>query len=354
MKKLLLGLSVLLMATACTKDGNLEIPTPGTSGEVDVNFAIVPSAALGGMMAKSRAAGVIEPATDTDLAVSVFRVDKGASAYPSDLTTAEGPLSADLEGNTTDTDTDAKINFSEADMQYYLSDGTPSKVLAVHPGPLSWTTSTGIVTYIIDGKTDIMVTKWGEGYKNVAANPAVAVQPTGMEFAHLLTQVHVRVYANDATARNFWGDIKSISVRGRAPSANVTLPAATEATLPTLTASGTATALSLFKADGDAAPTIAAANIPLKADVDDDSEVPVTFGYCMFAPVTTAAALPLTIVTEKNSVETSTDIVVATEQTYDAETAYTITLVLTAQAIVPESVTIREWTKDESIGDIEI
>jgi len=355
----ILGLCLVLSLASCAKEGSLEMPTPGV---VDTDFAIVPSAALGGMTVKSRAAGVIEPDAATDIAVSVFRVDKGASAYPSDLTTATDPLDADLQGNTTGTGTDAKINFALANMQYYLSDGTPSKVLAVHPAITSdsWTAGSGAVTYTIDGKTDIMVTKWGEGYKNVAVNPAVAVQPTGMEFAHLLTQVHVRVYAEDATARDFWGSVKSISIRGREQSATVTVPAATETAFPALTASGTATALPLFKADGDVTSVIAPASIPLMNELDYDNAeeadrvLPVTVGYCMFAPVTTAAALPLTIVTEKESVETITDIVVATEQKYNAETAYTVTLVLTAQAIVPESVTIREWTKDESIDDIKI
>lgn len=344
------ALACLNMATlsSCSSDPDQEIHPPGI---VDMDFAILPSSGLGSIDAGTRA--VIRPAEDTDLAVSVFRIDQtAADTYPTNYATAGGPFAADLQGNTKDGEADAKINFSAADKQYYLSDGKKTKVIALYPAITStpWTPSTAEITYTIDGKTDIMGTALGEGYKNVAVNPPIAVQPTGMEFTHLLTQIHVRIYATDANARDNWGDVKRINVRERETGATVTLPGITTTNYPTLRGGATKAPLPLTKEDGTDAPILGKDDIPTTNTTENPA---VTFGYCMFAPVTQAATLPLTIVTEKNSVETSTDIVVAAVQTYIAGTAYTITLKLTSAAIIPESVTIADWAS-QNVNEIEI
>ena len=349
-KHLFLLSSLLFIAASCSSDSDQTLPSPGA---VDPNFKIIPSSGLGHISAQSRAA--VSPKEGTDLAVSVFRVDQTAvDTYPSAFTAVSNPAAATLIGDTRpdgdgteDAKADAVINLTVP--QHFLSNGWKTKVLSVYPAVAAsnWTAASNQLAYTIDGKTDIMATAWGEGYKKLSENPATAVQPTGMVFNHLLTQIRVKVYADGEISRAYWGKIKSVSVTGRATGCTLALPAIDGTAYPVLTAGSTTGAFTLFNASD------AAASLDV---VPTSSTNAVEFGYSLFAPVTTKAVLPLTVVTETgtgaDAVETTTDIIVP-ERTYLAGTKYIITLKLTSLGIVPEGVAISEWNEialDEDIA----
>lgn len=320
------------------------------------------------MNALSRVA--INSAEETGLAVSVFRINQYDNAstveYPDDedFTNIIGPKNATLAGNTTGTPVegkpDGKITFDSGHYQYYLSNGWRSKVIALYPQftDASWDNTEGTVSYTIDGKTDIMTTPWGEGYKNLSVNPAVSVQPA-LEFEHLLTQIRVQVYAIDETAANAWGDIESITVDDQPADAVITLPDVSTSNLSTLTTvaeeeDGEIDDLYLYVTTGgtDATAAVEKENIPLQKTDQEEEQAYANLGYCMFAPLTTTVDKPLEL-TVTTSVGGASKVYIKKEQTYAAGTAYIITLVLKAYAIEPSTVTIKDWDEND-LGEIQI
>ena len=375
----------LFLAASCSSNAegdDIFVPVP------DESFEIVIPSSLGGISATSRAA--IEPSTATsNLPVTVFRVDQtDVDTYP-ELTAVAAPYAAKLNGNTIKGDdtaetTPAKITFDAP--QYYLVNGWKTSVLAVHPKPAgestdvesaaaAWNATDNKLTLPIDGKTDIMATGWGVGYKNlVEGGAAVAVHPQGMTFKHLLAQVRIKIYGADKAGRDYWGNVESVTVTGREESCKLTLPAITaesEENVVTLTPVAVAE-----EEDGGSFPirtaadetaTLATADIPYWVAADPqsgeitDKNNAALLGHTMFAPTASAIQLPLTIVTNvkatgdsgyEDSESIITNIKVGSNK-YEAGKAYTIVLKLSAMGITPEAVVIEAWVDATGENPIE-
>ena len=363
----------LVLATSCSSNGEPEENIIYPPGVTDPNFEIVVSSTLGDMSAVSRAA--ISPSDSTNRAISVFRVDQvdddsdGIPAYPA-ISTFVAPKDAILDGRTVaDAAVNATISFDPA-TQYYLANGWKTSVLAVHPQLPSnsgaWDASKNELTYTIDGKTDIMVTKWGEGYKDLTKVPAVAVQPQAMSFEHLLAQVRVRVFAQNLEARDYWGDIQSVTVTGRETDCTLTLPAigagagSDKVTLAATSDDGAFPMRTIGTTGDDKGKditgTLAATAIPYRNAADDGAATKadaVLLGHAMIVPVGeegSEVALPLTIVSKKDeNTAAVTTYVTVPAAVYAAGNAYNVVLKLSAMEIIPQKVTITEWVEQEDV-----
>lgn len=328
MKRMLFALSVVALAASCSSSDDA-LEGKKTVAE-DPNYPIIASSRMG------RTRLVVEPSATTNLKVSMFRIDETAKdqGYPTGFATVSGPHDATLEGDT-ELGT-ATITF-DGTKRYYLEDGTKTSVLAVYPAIAStaWSSANGEVQYSIDGKTDVLATAWGEGYKNTSLS--IAVQPSGMAFNHLLTQVRIKIYAEDAAGATFWGDVKNVYVKERQSVLTVSLPDGGAATYPTILASGATFNVPMFNLDGSVVEGIAEGSVPVGNSADA-----ALLGYAIFAPETTATELTLEIVTEFEGQEIRADIPLAS-RAYEAGKAYQITLMLREKKEILPTVTITAW-----------
>lgn len=357
----------LLLAAGCSDSER----APFVANDVDVE--IVPSSGLN--VVSTRGDGVVDPELQTPAtAVTAIRIDQSITtgAYPTDYTDTDlvsGLLNGTLSGNTTGADYDdtnpaAKIVF--ANKEYFLPGEKKTKIVAVYPQvdgtTITWDASTGKITYPIDGSTDIMSTGLSEGYKyqDSADGYKTKCNQPALTFGHLLTQIYVRAYAVDADARDAWGAINSVTLTGSRPTVcSVILPAtistaATDATSVEYTDTDDVEWILTEKDGTSPSVMVADGDVPTQAEIDDDSKEHVSFGYCMFAPVATAATLPLTIESQVTSGSAVTTPIVIPEMAYEAGKVYTITLKLTATEIIPQTVTIREWVEGDAIDEVEI
>lgn len=343
-----------------------------TGSEQDANFAIIPSSGLGSIGTLTRAA--INSSEDSDLAVSMFRIDHDEDDAI-DIADLSAPADATLKGNTTGTAVEGKKNgcITFDTPQYYLSDGRYSSVISLYPriGASDWNAEKLAAGYTLDGSMDLMATAWGKGRKNVNLKPVASEQPA-LHFEHLLTQVKIRVFAEDASAITAWGNITAIKLDKQPVSAVVTL----SDKVVSETAGDNKVSLAMTsKEDGgtigslgfwitgedgtDAAAAVESAEIPLrltKEELEQDADAEqqyASLGYCIFAPATVAEneALEMTITTSTGG---DTKVYVTKQQTYTAGTAYLITLVLKAYEIAPETVTIEDWEDETFDGEINI
>lgn len=286
----------------------------------------------------TRGAGMIDKILKADLAVHFARADKAGDtpAYPVayDATELIGTVDYDASGT--------PLSFNPK--AYYLANGEATKLIGWYPQSGTYDASAKTVTFSdIDGSTDIMVTKLKEGDKTT---PVSAIT-----FEHILTQISVQAYAADAAAKEVWGGIKSIKIKGKKQKCVVTLPDPSTANAETsadVIFNGT-TDLDLVKnnpADNteiEQGASVYGDSNPLALGVKDDGgNNAVLAGYAMFAPVTAVAGaktkITLEIVMEKGA--SSKDIILAAG--YLKSSSYVITLKFTSTEIVP-NVTIEEW-----------
>jgi hypothetical protein len=124
-------------------------------------------------------------------------------------------------------------------------------------------------------------------------------QPVGqMKFRHLLTQVRVVVVADGTDAEKTailaaWGKINSITLTGKATTALVTLP------LPTATA-GETTVATIAQKPGAAENLLPLEPVYGTGGMTIPTTTATEFGYAMFLPVATPAALQLNITSEES------------------------------------------------------
>lgn len=98
-------------------------------------------------------------------------------------------------------DTNGKVTFTNP--QYYPADGSSIKMRGFAPQSSSITN--GVVSYEINGTQDIMIAPEISADKTNNTNKK-------LEFAHLLTQLQIKVKAEDQAAIDAWGTITSISI----------------------------------------------------------------------------------------------------------------------------------------------
>lgn len=304
--KALAMLLMIYLAQSCSTSDDLPL---GKNIELDLTAPIELSGSLDGMDedTQTRGAGPIT-GTGKALSISLFRADE---TYTTSYTS--GPHAATIT-------TSATINTG---LFYQTDPAKKTKLIGVYPAVdntnVTWDNTSRKVTYkSIDGGTDILCSAFAEGSKNSTMST--------MAFSHLLTQVKVTVIC-DANATGKWSAVNSVTIASKKQDVVVTLPAPNATGTATLAGSGTATALTVTnETGGSATPKTPTTTLQ-------------TFGYAMFAPVTTAGTLSLSIVTASDGTFTKT----SASQRYEAGKSYELKLTFTATGIILSTVTIGAW-----------
>lgn len=332
-----------LIFTACSSD-TTEIVDSKQQEPVEIRMS---TGIISEASPVTRGAGMIDKTLKADLDVHFVRADKtGATpAYPATYDATA------LIGKVAHAETNTPLSFTPK--AYYLANGQSSKLIGWYPQSGTYSESAKTVTFsAIDGSTDIMVTKLKEGSKTA---PISAIT-----FEHVLTQISVQAYAADAAAKDAWGGIKSIKIKGKKQGCVVTLPNPSTAiaeTDATVVFNGTDD-LDLVKnkpTDNTEIKQGASAygdSNPLALGVKSESgNNAVLAGYAMFAPVAAAADAKITleIVMEKGAASDAKEITLAAG--YLKSSSYVITLKFTSTEIVP-NVTIEEWKTGTDPGEV--
>ncbi|KAA6347206.1 hypothetical protein EZS27_005311 [termite gut metagenome] len=191
--------------------------------------------------------------------------------------------------------------------------------------------STGKVTFPeIDGSTDIMVTEMVEGSQDVKF--------TGITFYHILSQVTVKAYVEDADAADTWGKIQSVKILGKKQGFTLTLPTET-GNKPNAVPDGTD---KLPLSDIDTHDDIS----PLDLSTAIGTGLAKTLGTAMFAPGDhTTDKLQIEIGTEKKGT-----VIAKVSNNFAEGTSYTITLKFNkngesapAEVAIEPTVTVSPW-----------
>lgn len=238
-------------------------------------------------------AGVMEVTTkavinEGDAFEAQVIASKTTNAYtdPFWKTAGDGNIKVDAQG---------KVTFEP--IQFYPTDGTTIYMKGYAPRA---TATNGIVAYTINGKDDIMVSNEISGSRT---NKDAATKK--LEFNHLLTQLQIKVVANDADAIEAWGAITGIEVVDASTSVELNLVGGT------LTEAMNKTT----------------ANIPVDKDFTTPLVLPqlpaaaAEAGNVMVLPSTTAYKLLIKTENNKAGIPISTSVA-----TTDASKAYEITL----------------------------
>ncbi|WP_321480704.1 fimbrillin family protein [uncultured Bacteroides sp.] len=293
MKKVtLFSLSLLLLA-ACSSDNE---PQSGTNTTDPVEIKL--NAGIQSIETSTRGGGVISGTSlASALNVSLARLDAtdGTPPYPQ-YSTLSSALAATVS-------TGGTIAFSTT--QYYQANGYSTKLVSWYPAA---TPASGVITYtLLDGSTDIMLSSEVSGSKTSHFN--------ALTFAHQLTQIQIKAYAEDDDALNLWGDITAaIKIKSQPSVCKITLPSTV--TFPESNAEVSMSETSATLAVG--------------------STSAVSCGYAMIPPAT---GLSIDVTTVKGGTQT----VALPSQAYAAGTAYVISLLFKSTGISPTA-TITDWS----------
>lgn len=304
-------ISLLLLLASCSQESVLpESPVE----EIRLSGGVVSSAISG------TTRGVVDKSyfESNMLSVSFARIDQNTDAsYPA-YTTVSSALSATRSKGT------GQQNIGFASSQFYLtrSDKNGTRFIGWYPQVSKGSTyANGVVTFDIStGVTDVMLTSEVEGNKV----DKFGTSNRQFTFSHLLTQVTVKTHG-DAAAKDNWGDILSIKVKGCQPTCKVALSSNSTVTFP-----GNATDLLLRKEGTD--------DVMAKTQIPNGAVNATTCGYAMFPP-TEGNSLILKVTTERGG-EREVPITLqgdANPAYFAAGTAYTITLIFSSTTITPSA-----------------
>lgn len=193
-----------LLMTACKNDTEVDNPD---------STPITLLASIGSVGVETRGDGVISDSYVSDLPVSFARIDQSAETGDYSSYSAASPLNAIRAGG------DGPRSITFAMTQNYLSDATynSSKFVGWYPRA---DFASGVVTFAIDGSTDIMLTNEVTGSSSAKFN----TEERAFTFAHQLTQLQLKVYAESSKAVEEWGTITSVKVKNQNSVYTVTLP----------------------------------------------------------------------------------------------------------------------------------
>lgn len=319
---LVAGFAVAILGAGCSSSATEERVSPvEPDGELveivlnaGVSFAVAPDQLQASLPSETRA---IINGKHAELDLSILRRDQAGDplTYPAYTTvTSDKVLKAKL-GVVDDaaTSTISRITFTKS--EHYLANGYKTELIGWYPAvstaPADAVTyASGVVTFKVDGESDIMLSNAAEGSKKDGDkfSDYATVSAKLLTFSHLLTQIKVTAYAVDEDAQKAWGKITGIKLKEQgATTCAVTLPGTKDSEIVfTQDASATDKTLSLVakKADDDAAITYPL-ELPL-ATLGGTNGTTVTAendtacGYAMFQPLTTAGSkLTLLVSTEK-------------------------------------------------------
>lgn len=331
MKKI--STSILLLCAVFAVSCSSDVTAP-REPENEAPVPIVLSAGMS-LQSETRGAGMIDQNYADNLGVNFLLLEQNAStgAYPADYSgfSAGSQIPATRSGGSGST----AVNFDSGSERYYPVRDTNNKVKLIGWYPrvdgTVVTLSSGVLTFTIDGSTDVMLTSEVEGSK--ATGDKFSDSGKEFTFSHLLTQFRIKAYAVDAAAVASWGTLTDIQVKSQLPRCTVTLPA-------TVGFDGSAANLALVKKV-----------VTTNADITYPLTLPLAAtdcGYAMVPPVTSPTVLTLVVTTEKGG----TRDVPLTVQNYEKSKAYEVSLKFTAGAITA-SAQIGAWTP-VPVSDIEL
>lgn len=373
---LVAGFAVAMLGAGCSSSATEERVSPvGPDGELveivlnaGVSFAVAPDQLQASLPSETRAVingkhGVLD--------LSILRRDQAGDplAYPlytavASTNVLKAKLAAVVDGATNNI---TEITFDPK--AHYLANGNKTELIGWYPAvstaPADAVTyASGVVTFKVDGESDIMLSNAAEGSKKDGDkfSDYGTVSAKLLTFKHLLTQIKVTAYAVDEDAQKAWGKITGIKLKEQgATTCAVTLPGTQDSEIVfTQDASVTDKTLPLVakKSDDDAAITYPL-ELPL-ATLDSDNNNKITAendtacGYAMFQPLTTAGSkLTLLVSTEKATdwpVEIALPANGANGNGFLKGVAYGIRLKFTAKEIKPSG-QITDWEDHTWTGD---
>lgn len=374
---LVAGFAVAMLGAGCSSSATEERVSPvEPDGELveivlnaGVSFAVAPDQLQASLPSETRA---VINGKHAELDLSILRRDQAGTPldYPGYSTVAstnvlKAKLAAVAEGaanNITEITFDPKA--------HYLANGNLTELIAWYPAvstaPADAVTyASGVVTFKVDGESDIMLSNAAEGSKKDGEKFSDYAAPTDsktklLTFSHLLTQIKVTAYAVDEDAKKAWGKITGIKLKEQgATTCAVTLPGTQDSEIVfTQDASATDKTLALVeKQVADDAAVTYPLELPL-ATLDSDNKITAendtACGYAMFQPLTTAGSkLTLLVSTEKATdwpVEIALPANGANGNGFLKGVAYGIRLKFTAKEIKPSG-QITDWEDHTWTGD---
>jgi len=168
---------------------------------------------IGSIGVETRGSGVISDSYASELPVNFARIDQSSTDGSYSSYSASTALDATRAAGSD------KQQITFATLQTYLSDATYNSSKLVGWYPRAALTS-GAVTFTVDGSTDIMLTNEVTGSPSAKFNQ----EAQAFTFAHQLTQLQLKVYAESNKAVTDWGTISTIKVKNQQTACTVTLP----------------------------------------------------------------------------------------------------------------------------------
>ena len=337
----------LLVLCSCSSDMDSRV-LPEVPADAIALYSNIGSISAG----QTRGEGVISSTLTAHLPVNFVRVDKPLDGsypanYPTTGTPEEGIFVDKLQAKIIKDN--GVVSFIEyyttSDLRHiYRSDKGYTKLIGWYPQTGEWSVSsgTGKVTFpTLDGTTDILTTTTVEGSK---VDPFDTRDAKKLKFSHVLTQVRVFAYLENANYQNLWGNLSSLALVGKAQVCTLTLPAAnaTVGNKPTVAFTGTGNLL-LQKPDNSGA----VSNVALPTSKPDPDQGAVPLGYAMIAPLSASEKLTLRVTTVKGGAQ---DVVLSPNTAFPLEAGKSYNIFLKLQATKIEgTASIAGWIPGGSI-----
>ena len=189
--------------------------------ETDGGSEIILSAGLQGSVLSKAPAEGIYPDTDASYPVSLLRWDQDDNLSWSDRKFLPGDLGAPEASSD---GLRRPIDFDKP--QYCKSRDLPAGFIGIYPeagtgggweqSDGKYITSDDKMTYVIDGRTDVMVSDFMSGTQASGIDP--------LQFRHALCMFNFYVYAVDDASRDQWGKLQDVSIVNLPKHLTVTLP----------------------------------------------------------------------------------------------------------------------------------
>lgn len=361
MKKSLLFMCVLAVSLAgCKRD---ELPggdtPPGTPGKEDL-VEIRLKSAVNPLEVNTRAPFTGDISGSNTLTAKVLMTESaggfvaGSAITPGTMTFSANQAGTEL-WNT---------------KHYYPVDDSPVYLCGLHPDGAGWAQGTdeSTMTYVFDGKTDVMAAPQVETKKTEAQQtPAVYKE---LVFRHLLTNLIVKAEADlteagatAASVQEAWGNITSIELSKvnddpakRMNKVTVTLKDATAAT---------ATAFSLDAAYGAGFYKVSGKNFPGAGATDDlfsftdeafaSTRIPdpvAAVAYSMIAPVVATGTKDFTLLVKTEKEPAGVEVPVNLSAAGDTQGKYCIVTLKFKNTNISATASVREWAAGSTATEI--
>ena len=262
-----------LLATACS---NGDDPVNGGQAGEDKSEILLRTTVMTRTSVESNSSGIIT--TPTSLNVAFLRAPDHSSSTATSTVWADAIATVQTVEGTGPGVVDATLkNVSDENVleftnsQYYNIDGTIYSHLKGFYPKVNLVKDTHVsATWMIDGKTDVMVTNYFHDNKEVSgsSNPVT--------FQHLLSKITIKVIADSDAAARSWGDVTEVIIPGTKSTVTHTFDG-NEANQYQSTSTASTKEIPVLNASGDQVLDTQADNLTLTTDT-------LTFGKAMVYP----------------------------------------------------------------------